>query len=758
MKNPLSILIVDNNSQDIEFIEQTLKKDKRYKNSIFYTAKTLLEIEELISNNKIDIVLTDLEINGLSGIDVIKAIKKHNQWLPIIVVTGTGSEELAVKSLKIGAINYTTKKTENIKQLPVLIKNTIEFMKIKRKEKEMEHYFKQIANNIPIGIIDIRLPEKKITFANNQAIKMLGYNKREFSGKSIDIIFKNRENLLIYTGKIKEMVEKKRKKLQLTITLKRKDGTLFTAEMLSVLQLKDNNATNILNIVNDVTKEIKNREKIKWERNKFLSLFNNSFDAIFILEKEIFVDCNRAAEELFECKKDEIIGKSPLDFSPEKQENNRNSNELSKGYIAKALYGKPQRFMWIHRTKTGKEKICEVSLNRFKVEKKYFLTAFVRDATERENFNKKFELLAKLEALNIVSAGIAHDFNNILTAIASKIDLALKSSVSEQTINHLIRALRSIENAKALAQKLLNTSKEREFNKEEIDLTKDLIESARFMVSGKGIKLKFEIADNTPLVQVDRVQISEVIENIVLNAIQSMDNRGELTIGTKKVLLGNNEVDNLQKGEYLKIYIKDNGPGIPASIRDRVFDPFFTTKKDGTGLGLPTSLNIVKKHGGWIEFETEEGKGTTFFIYLPSAGKSIQKDRTEEKEKVKKTKQTEKKVVLIEPVKEVRETFKEFLLYSGIKVIEADNYYDGFEIIKENPQIDGIVINIGTAKEQKEICNRLKSINKKIPVIAATTEHNDEIESDLSKYGIDAYLVKPVPLLTFISVIKKFID
>jgi signal transduction histidine kinase len=133
-----------------------------------------------------------------------------------------------------------------------------------------------------------------------------------------------------------------------------------------------------------------------------------------------------------------------------------------------------------------------------------------------------------------------------------------------------------------------------------------------------------DIAENLWACEVDKVQISQVISNILINASQSMSGGGLVKIQAENVTIEDGEFLPLHPGSYIKISIKDKGPGIPKKLLKKIFDPYFTTKKRGNGLGLATSYSIISRHDGYIEVKSVIGRGTTFNIYLPrSMGNSL---------------------------------------------------------------------------------------------------------------------------------------
>ena len=224
----------------------------------------------------------------------------------------------------------------------------------------------------------------------------------------------------------------------------------------------------------------------------------------------------------------------------------------------------------------------------------------------------------KLQSLGTLAGGIAHDFNNLLTGIFGYIGFAKDESKEENIRELLNQAAGAIERAKSLTHQLLTFSKGGEPVKKLQPLSPFIEESVRFVLSGSSVTSLFQISNDLKTAEFDRNQIAQVIDNIVLNAVEAMSKAGKITISAQNISLKENELFPLAEGEYIKISITDEGPGIPVNSLPHIFDPFFTTKNEGQGLGLAMSYSIIKKHNGLITVESEEGFGATFNVFMPA--------------------------------------------------------------------------------------------------------------------------------------------
>ncbi len=243
---------------------------------------------------------------------------------------------------------------------------------------------------------------------------------------------------------------------------------------------------------------------------------------------------------------------------------------------------------------------------------------------ERQKLESQLQQSRRLESIGILAGGIAHDFNNLLGGILGNIDLARKfGGGNQETIKYLDRAMAAFTRARDLTGQLLTFSKGGAPKKKTMTLGAVLKESKALALGGSNIRCSISISRELPIVQADENQLSQVFNNIFLNARQAMPEGGTISVTAKRRSLISNQIPGLAEGQYAEISIKDKGIGIPESLLSKVFDPFFTTRDTGSGLGLATCHSIIRKHNGTIKIVSRMGKGTTVYIYLPASESEI---------------------------------------------------------------------------------------------------------------------------------------
>ncbi|RXK56053.1 response regulator [Oleiharenicola lentus] len=222
----------------------------------------------------------------------------------------------------------------------------------------------------------------------------------------------------------------------------------------------------------------------------------------------------------------------------------------------------------------------------------------------------------RFEALGQLAGGIAHDFNNLLTTILGGVSLAKEN----RDYSGLENSERACLAAKGLSKQLLTFSRGGSGVRQVVRPADILADTVRLAAAGSTVKVEVEVAPDTGTICVDRAQMLQVFQNLVINAIQAMPTgQGRIWIKAANVTLAPAEVSGLVGGTYVTVEVRDNGSGIKPEHLEKIFAPFFTTKKNGTGLGLATVLSIVKRHGGQMGVESELGVGSAFTVFLPVA-------------------------------------------------------------------------------------------------------------------------------------------
>ncbi len=242
-----------------------------------------------------------------------------------------------------------------------------------------------------------------------------------------------------------------------------------------------------------------------------------------------------------------------------------------------------------------------------------------RDITEFKRVEAELFKVKKLESLGIMAGGVAHDFNNILMVITGFLALAkINAGNNVKLVDTIVNAQNAAQRAKDLTQQLIAFARGGAPVKQTLSVSKLISDNVEFFHQGYKSKCVVNIPDDMIAIAADPNQIGQVFQNLFINADQSMPNGGVITIDVEKITINESIPVILERGNYIKISVSDQGVGIPAEKLPQVFDPFFTTKRTGTGLGLSITHTIIRNHGGHIDVASTLNVGTTFHLYLPA--------------------------------------------------------------------------------------------------------------------------------------------
>ena len=246
-----------------------------------------------------------------------------------------------------------------------------------------------------------------------------------------------------------------------------------------------------------------------------------------------------------------------------------------------------------------------------------------RDPSEMSLTPEELVKANRFESLGLLAGGIAHDFNNLLTTILGGISLAKDN----RDYSALDDSEKSCLTAKGLTKQLLMFAKGGAGTQSVISPQEILADAVKIAAAGADAEITIDVAETIDPVRVDRAQILQVFQNLIVNALQAMPappHRARLQLRAANIQLAADQIPPLAAGSYVEFEVRDNASGIPPENLEKIFDPFFTTKKHGTGLGLATVLSIVRKHGGQLGVDSVVGAGTAFTIFLPRADAPVE--------------------------------------------------------------------------------------------------------------------------------------
>ena len=371
-----------------------------------------------------------------------------------------------------------------------------------------------------------------------------------------------------------------------------------------------------------------------------------------------------------------------------------------------------------------------------------------RDVTEKQRIEDALLRARQLEAIGFLAGGIAHDFNNILTALFGNISLMRLHVPPDSPMRALLeQADQAFYRARDLTQQLLTFAKGGAPLKKTGSLRALIEDTARFLLHGTKTVTSFTFPDDLWSAEFDPGQMSQALSNILLNAIQVMPAGGTITVGGSNIRLRANEVPPLKEGPYVRLFIEDEGPGIPETDRERVFHPYFTTKESGTGLGLATAYSVVQRHGGHIGIG-DSRRGARFEIYLPAAD-THSTSAADERPARGEPDGGRGYVVIMDDEEPVRTVCADILGHLGY---EVELVADGESLVSlygtrfaEGRRPDAVIVDLTVpgGMDGREAARRILAIDRDARLLVSSGYCNDPVMSAYRDHGFVGVIAKP---------------
>lgn len=551
-----------------------------------------------------------------------------------------------------------------------------------------------------------------------------------------------RDQAEVYRADDRQVMESRRPKMNIVEPQTTPAGAKIWLNTSKVpLQTPDGEVFGVLGVYEDITARYHAEEALRESEEKFRLVFEKAPLGIMHYDQTgTITDCNEKFAEIIGTSKDKFIG-----FNMMRQLDDDKMREA----VAASLRGEVGYYEGDYLSVTAKNLTPVRAIYQPIFSSDGVLSggvALFEDVSERRRAESERLQFNKLESLGTLAGGIAHDFNNILTAILGNIGLAaLDDKIGLRVQDRLAHAEAACLRAQALSQQLLTFAKGGAPVKKLFSVTKLLTESTAFSCVGSPVKCETSFPDNLWSIEADPGQISQVFQNLTLNAIQAMPTGGTVKILAENLALGTSIDLPLSPGKYIKISVQDQGIGIPAEHLPRIFDPYFTTKQRGSGLGLASAYAIIKKHHGHIAVESEPGVETTFFIYLPAVEQQAPPQPAKDREPLV----GKGKILVMDDEEMVREVLGKILVRLGY---EAEFARDGGEAIEKFVQAHGagqrfagviLDLTVPGGMGGKETMARLLEIDPGTRGIVSSGYADDPIMADFQKYGFSGVITKP---------------
>jgi len=352
----------------------------------------------------------------------------------------------------------------------------------------------------------------------------------------------------------------------------------------------------------------------------------------------------------------------------------------------------------------------------------------------------------KMEAIGTLAGGIAHDFNNLLGVVIGNVSHALGLVGDDHPLRDVLTDVQTSSlQAQGLTQQLLTFAKGGEPIKRVCDINKLLRATSAFSTRGSKSKCRFELSYDLWPAEVDKSQIEQVLNNLVINANQAMPQGGTITIRSENVTVRPEHDLPLRPGRYVTFSVEDTGIGIPPAHLPNVFEPYFSTKQDGSGLGLATAYSIIKRHDGYLAVTSELDKGSVFRIHLPAAEGMPDEPRHPTNAQHRGS----GKILIMDDQESILTMVQRMLVSMGYEATGALNGFQAVERYQEarsaGSPFKAVILDltIPGSKGGLKTVKELAAIDPTVKAIVSSGYSNDPVLSNYEEYGFCGMLPKP---------------
>ena len=485
---------------------------------------------------------------------------------------------------------------------------------LRESEEKYRHLFEMESD----AIFLIRNGDGQIIEVNTAAARLYGFSREEL------LRMKNTD-LSAEPDKTRKATLKQKREVP-TRYHKKKEGTVFSVEITATHFTWRGEEVHIASI-RDITERKQAEEALRENESKFRSLFELSPQAIALtaIKNGKLIDVNNKFCELTKYAKNEVLGKTTTELGFYSEQNrNKFINELQK---SGGVHGLGMDF----RAKDGSILHALMFAIIIQISGETFILTIFLDVTGQKKLEAQLQHAQRMEAIGTLAGGIAHDFNNLMMGMLGNISLMLfDTEPSYRHYDKLKNIEKLIENGSKLTNQILGYARRGKYEIKPTILNHIVKESSEtFGRTRKEITIHRELADDLFATEVDESQIQQVLMNLYVNSANAMPGGGDLILKTMNVSHQKmrDKPYKVKSGNYVMLKVTDNGTGMDKKTTERIFEPFFTTKEmgRGTGLGLASAYGIIKGHGGYVDVDSKEGLGTSFYIYLPASDKAIPK-------------------------------------------------------------------------------------------------------------------------------------
>ena len=750
-KEEMKILLFEEDCTDAETTCKYLELSNLKYELIRVTrlADGLLSMKE----HTIDLILLDLPLLDNPEITTLKVVTDAVRDEVIIVLTDTDDRQLSEEALQGAVQDYLSKDrlTEDVLRRSIL--NAMERARLlKRGEahtSEAQHH-----TAFRCQIFDAN-PDAMLILTNKYEIKCLNAAAGELLEAESDAL----------VGETFPFEVEREKRIKLEIPCA--DNSTRLVE-LNAIDLVWKGEGALLVILRDVTLRDNSELALQREEKCLSSVLDSIPDAVIVVNSESKIErMNQVALAMLDTRLTEVHGRALGDVLKFKHTD------------AGALITDPIRLLQAEVSAdveseldvslilpNGSEVSVSVEISRISDDEpdheRYLL--LLREVPHHKTGEETLFQSEKLHSMGLLAGGIAHDFNNILTAILGNISM-VQMGMDEGSANSikLLAAEKAALQATSLTQQLLTLSRQGGLSLETTALDQLVEESAGFILHGSNVSCEVTKDPNLWAVDVDQGQISQVVNNLMINADQSMPEGGKIRVELACECINNGKVPLLPPGDYVCMAVQDQGIGIKPENLKRIFDPYFTTKDGGNGLGLATSYSIVTNHHGMMTVESVLSEGSIFKVYLPKSAAATPAQPVKKELETNTIHVGQGRILVMDDMEAMMMVAGEILKVLGYEVEYATDGVEAIEAYKKASEaghpfaavVFDLTVPGGMGGE--EACRILLEYDPDLIAVASSGYSNSSVMSEHEKAGFKAVVPKPYRIKDMSAALQRIL-
>jgi len=746
VQRPVRILHLEDDENDQVLVREMLQTEGLACELV--AVKSRVDFNSALRQNKYDLILSDYTLPSFDGLRALSLAQEVCPETPFIFFSGTIGEEAAVESLRNGAVDYVLKQRPN-RLAPAIrraLRNRQERALRKQAEQALhqsEERFRIVARATNDVVWEWDIKTKQAWFSENFQT-VFGHDREEIDATLewwLDLIHPDDKGRV--TTSITALLAGGGRVWWDEHRVRRANGSYAQVlDRASVIYDSAGKPQRMVGVTIDMSERKQAEEKIREQA----ALLDKARDAIIVADLgHRILYWNQSAERIYGWSVGEVMGKELQEVlfhgKPPPELDATIKSVRESGEWAGELH---------ELTKDGRPVIVQGrgTVIRDEQGRPKSLLIINTDITERKLLEEQFLRAQRLESLGVLVSGIAHDLNNTLSPILMGVEI-VREEINSPAVESVLSTMQTSARRSAdMVKQMLTFVRGGEIGKILIHPAQLVKEMGRIITDTfpKSIQCRVQVGNSSWPVFGLPTQLHQVLLNLCVNARDAMPEGGTLSLSAKNVPVGPSEIalpPEARPGNYLCLSVTDTGSGIPAEQLGKIFEPFFTTKApgQGTGLGLSTSLGIIKNHGGFITVRSEIGRGTEFNCYLPAATETPEEAVPE---KISLPPGNGECILIVDDEEAILAIMRSTLENYGYQVLAAGSGLEAIARFSQNfDAVHLIITDLAMPfMDGRAVILALRKIRPDIKIIVASGSHREV--ADLRKeIQTDAFLPKP---------------